>query len=273
MAKKKLIRDTFKIMIKNWKKLSLIIAFDILFVLLLINLRFVLANLNVWFYSHIYQTGAVIRSISSILFIIIILLLLIAIYAFFKYIIMNFVEGMFKKTEFEFYRFFSFLKINFLAFIPIIFIFIIFFIGASYFLKNLMANVGNPLTIVLIFLILMLIALILFIYSYTLLNLFHFIFLKEKKLKKIIKHAFINSFKIRSYKLYWSDIKIIIPALIVLLFIYIFMKFFVLKDFSAYLKYYGLYRIIILSILLLVGYFLVLFNRINFYIFCVKAGD
>ena len=133
--------------------------------------------------------------------------------------------------------------------------------------------ISNILSLLLHLFVIGVIALVLFTYGYTLFNIAHNIFLKEKSLKKIIKQSLINSFKLKYYEIYWSNIKIIFISLIVFLIFYAFMQLFVLTSMTAYLKYGGAYKIGKNIIIILTAYFLLLFNRINFYKVILKSRD
>jgi hypothetical protein len=123
------------------------------------------------------------------------------------------------------------------------------------------------------FLVIGILCLILFIYIYTFINIFHFSFLKEKNFKKLIKRGIINSVRLNSYKIYWNDLKIISIFAIFLLIIHLLIKSFIFNDFSSYIKHYGNYKIFIISIMILFGYYILLLNRINFYLlFSHKRG-
>ena len=272
MKKIGIIKDTVNTMKKNWKKIGLIIVFDILFVLLLINLRFVVVNINGWFFGLFYNLESItgIAAISSL--VITEFLFLVAVYSFFKYLVLGNIQEMFRKTGLKFNRFFSFIKLNWIIVGPIIVIYAVFFILAtSYLSKKISGGISSPSSLLFNFLIIVLLLLISLIYLYTFINLSHSIFLKEKRLKKVLKLAFINSFKFNSYKIYWSNLKVIFICSIILLVFYAFMKLFVLTSTSAYLRYGGIYRTGLIAIIIVTGYFLLLFNRINFYRITIKG--
>ena len=182
--KKISIRDTINIMKKDWKKTGLIIVFDVLFLLLVINLRFVTANINGWFFGFFYRFEQITNIIALSLLVIIESFFLIAIYSFFKYLILSNIQEMFRKTGLKFNRIFSFIKLNWILIGPIIVVYLILFIlTASYLSEKLNAGISNPFSLLFNLLI------ILLIYLCTLINLSHFIFLKEKSLKKISKFS------------------------------------------------------------------------------------
>ncbi|MCH7623981.1 MAG: cyclic nucleotide-binding domain-containing protein, partial [Nitrospinae bacterium] len=97
---------------------------------------------------------------------------------------------------------FSFLKLNWIIFIPITILYIIFSVLLASYLKNMLAGeISNIPFFIFKFLIITLIMVIVFVYLYNLINLVHFTFLKEKNIKRIIKLTFIKSFKINSYRI------------------------------------------------------------------------
>ena len=266
MKRNKPIRDTIQLTKKNWKKLGLILVWDILFILLLVNLRFVSANFNGWVFTQLSGSSQVMDIIAVLSLFTTESLLSIAIYSFFKFLILGNVQGIFKKTELKFNRFFSFIKLNWIIGVPVFFIYLFLYILIMSYLGNTISEgIDNPISLLFNLFIILVTVLITLIYFYTLINIAHHIFLKEKSMKKTLKHTFINSFRIRSYKSYWSNLKIIFISLIILLVFYGFMKMFVLTSVSAYLRYGGIHKMGSTTIIILTGYFLLLFNRINFY--------
>lgn len=264
MQRKRPIRDSIQIMKKNWKQIGLIAIFDILFILLLVNLKVAVSSFNSWFYIWIVQPGPWVSIPSLSIGIIIEVLLLVAVYSFFKYLILGNLYGIFKKKDLNFSRFFSFLKLNWIIWVPFTIVYLAVGMLMLYYINKLM-NMGDPLALIGIFLLIIVIVIILLIYFYTLLNILHSIFLKETNLRKIIKQSFSRSFKLSSYKIYWHNFKVILISSLVLLLFYSFMKLFVLTSMTAYLRYGGIYRWGLNLIMLITGYFLLLFNRINFY--------
>lgn len=266
MKKNKIVMDTAEFIKKGWQKTGLIILFDILFILLLVKLRFVLANINTRLFISLYGSSGAAQIMAFLPLIVIESGLLILIYSFFKYIILGFIQEMFKKQELGFNRLFPFIKLNWAIGIPAILISFLFFISISAYMSGIVAKgVSNPVLLILNLVVISVIVLVLLVYLYSLLNLSHNIFLREKKLKKVLKEALAGSFKFRHYKIYGANIKIILSSLIILLVFYGLMKLFVLTDISAYLRYGGIYKNGLIAIGALTAYFLLLFNRINFY--------
>lgn len=270
MQKSKPIRELIQVIKKNPKEIGLIVVWDILFILLLVNLKFISSNLNGWMFIQSNGLKGIPYIITILSLTIFESLLLIAVYSFFKYLVLDNVIQIFKR-EFKFNRFLSFLNLNWMIFIPILFIYLSFFmLIMSYIGKVIIGGINNPFSVLLNLFAVLIVILLLFVYLYTLINLAHSIFSEEKSLKKTIKQAFINSFRLRSYGIYWSNLKIIFFSLFILLSYYGFMKLFVLTNITAYLKYGGIYKIGLIAITFLAGYFLLLFNRINFYQFILK---
>ena len=251
---------------KNWKKIGLILLFDVLFILLIYNLRFVSANVNGWFFVQFYKINSALRIASILLLAIIEILALVAIYSFFKYLVLVNVNEIFKKTELRLNRFFSFLKLNWIIASPMTILYMVLSIAIlTYLGKKAVSGVSSPSAFLFPLLVIIVIIVVLLIYLYTLLNLAHNIFLKEKSLKKMIKQTFISSFKFDTYRIYWHNIKILLVFSVSLLIFYAFMKLFILTSITDYLKYGGIYRNGLYLIAFIAGYFLLLFNRINFY--------
>lgn len=273
MNKNKPIRSAIKLILNKWKDSLFIVLFDLLFILILIKSKFLLSNLDRLILSLSPKTNIVVWYILYISYMIIILGLFTLIYAFFKYLVISFIYKMFRKAELKFDNLFQFLKLNLFLLTPILFIFIVYIVNLLGFIRNLISRTYDPFTLSFIFLIGFILTLLFFIYIYTLTNLSHFLFLKETRIVKIIKQTFINSFKLRPYKIYWTDFKIILVFLIILLFTHIFIKSFVLNEFSLYLAYYGVYKNVIIIFTFAVGYLIVLINRINFYYICCKTKE
>lgn len=269
MQKNKPIRDTIQLMKKNWKKIGLIVTFDVLFILSLFNLWFASNELNSWLLNISSTLSGTIILIISLLALIINSLVLVVIYSFFKYIVLGNIHEIFKKEEFTFNRFFSFLKLNFIIILPIMLFYTVFFISTMAYLGKKMAEGANNQSFLILLLLglfmIMVAAFAIWVSFYTLLNLAHSMFLKERNLKKILKQSLAKSFKFKAYKIYWSNLKIIAISLGVLAIFYSFMKLFVLSSMTSYLKYGGIYKTGITLIIILAIYSLLLFNRINFY--------
>lgn len=263
MIKKRKIRDITSLMFRNWKTLSLIVAFDVLFILVLSSLRFVQISLdNVLF--PLFAGG--VSSIYSFFYVIFELFLIILVYSFFKYFIVKFIWEGFRKAEFKLKSFFSFLKLNLIIFIPLIIMFALVLDLIIMFFNNWLSKGGiDPFKFVFVILSMGILALILFIFIYTFINIVHFAFLKKQNLRKLLKKGIIDSFRIGSYKMYWNDFKIVFVSAVFLLITHLLVKSFILDDFSSYMEYYGIYKIFIYWTAALIIYFLLLFNRFNFY--------
>lgn len=266
MKKTRIIKDTLNIMKTNWRNLGLIAVFDMMFILLLANLRVAAAGLNRWFFGLPPNIGSITSIIGLTLIVIIEFLSLAVIYSFFKYLILDNIQEMFRKTGLKFNRLFSFIKLNVLIVCPIMVAYTAAFIlTITYFGKKMSEGAINPFSLLLNSLVVMILLLILLIYAYTLVNLSHSAFLKETEMKRALKLALINSLRLDSYKLYWSNLKAIFVYLIILLVYHVSMKLFVLKDTYAYLQYGGIYRTGLIAVTVATGYFLLSFNRISFY--------
>ena len=276
MAEQITIKDSLKIISKNRKQFALIAVFDILFVLLLLALKYVFAGFNRWFINLVYQLGFATK-ISYFVLLLVMIFLFILIYSFFNYMVLDMMDGMFRKirkTAYDFGRFVNFLKVNTAIFLPTAAAFFISAMLAFSYLGDV-AMEGNRLKFLIAFLVSTAVLFMLFIYSYTLLNLSHFIFLSEKTEKKLrgtvkrtAKEAFAKSLKGSSYRVYWADFRILLLFGIFLLVVHMLMKIFVFADMTAYLRYGGYYKTILESLLSIVLYFIVLLNRMSFYFLC-----
>ncbi len=255
------IRDITSLMFKNKGSLLLMITFDVLFVLVLLALRFVQINLdNVLF--PLFTGGA--SEIYSISYVVFELFLVILVYSFFKYFIVKFMQEGFKETKFKLKSFFSFLRLNLIIFIPLVIIVAVILDFIILFFNNWLSKGGiDPFMFVFVILGMAVLALILFIFVYTFINIVHFSFLKEKGIGKILKKGIISSFKWGSYKIYWSNFKIIFAAGIFLLIVHFLVKSFIFDDFQTYVRNVGNYKIFIYWVIGLVLYFLLLFNRFS----------
>lgn len=270
MIKDRTIKETINIMSGERGKIMLMILFDLLFIILIINTRYIAANFNRMVFSMISYVGGSAKII-SLLLLIILLLLFVFIYSFFKYLVVGSIMDLFTKKNKGFNRFFSFFKLNLTVVLPIALILYIYLIIITLYLNKLLTEQPySPLKLISAFLLSMIIGLSLILYSYTLLNLMHSIFIKVKNPKKTLRMAFSKSFKIRTYKLYLKNLKILLVFGVIILIIYLFFKVFIFISFQDYLKYYGYYRYILISVLVIGAYFLILFNRLNFYLMSEK---
>lgn len=265
MIKKRKIRDITSLMFRDWKTLLLIITFDVLFILILSSLRFIQIGLdNVLF--PLFANWSKGSWAYSIFYVTFELFLIILAYSFFKYFIVKFMLEGFRKAEFKLKSFFSFLKLNFIIFIPLIIIVAVVLDLILLFFNNWLSRGGiDPFMFVFVILAMGALALVLFIFAYTLINILHFSFLKEQSLGKLLKKGIIDSFRVESYKMYWNNFKIVFISAVFLLIIHFFVKSVIFDDFSIYVRNVGNYKIFIYSIITLVIYFLLLFNRFNFY--------
>lgn len=271
MAKKMGVIKITRLMFKNWRILLLIITFDILFAVFLTKVRFIQVNLDNTIYPLF--AGTKISSIYSISYIIFELLLTILIYSFFKYFIIKFIEESFRNTELKLKDFFSFFKLNLVIFTPLIIIVAIILNSMIRYLGKIVSQERiDAFQFTSSFLVIGILCSIIFIYIYTFINILHFSFLKEKNLKKLIKRGIINSVRLHPYRIYWNDLKIVSVFAVILLIIHFLVKSFIFNDFSSYIKHYGNYKIFIISIIILIGYYILLLNRLNFYLLYSHKG-
>lgn len=263
---KMLIGDLVNLIKNNWKKVSLIIVFDVLFLLLILNMRFISVNAAEWIFK-IYPGLSDIMKIGSVLLLVIIgSISLIIVYSFFKYLVLGIIQDIFKQEQLRMNRLFSFTKLNLTIGIPTIFIYIIIFVwGTDYLNRWVTSGVKEVVPLFFFLFVISMLVLMFIVYTHTLFNLAHNTFLREKNLKRTLKQSFMGSFSPKYYRIYWGDIKIIMLSLVVLFIFYVFMKLFVLTTIPAYLKYGGIYKTGLFTILVIGGYFLLLFNRIGFY--------
>jgi hypothetical protein len=266
MVKKRKIKDITSLMFRDWKNLLLIIIFDVLFMLVLSSLRFVQISLDNMLFSLLANIGKT-SLVYSIFYVVLELFLVILVYSFFKYFIVKFIFENFKKAEFKLKELLAFLRLNLIIFIPLIVMFaIVLDLILLFFNKWLSIGGIDPFKFVFVILAIGILSLILFILIYTFINILHFSFLKEPKLGKLLKKGVIDSFRVESYKMYWNNLKIVFTAIAFLLIAHFLVKSFIFNDFSSYVRNLGNYKIFIYSIITLVIYFLLLFNRFNFYI-------
>ena len=166
-------------MFRNWKNLLLIITFDVLFVLLISNLRFIQISIdNIFFPLFVNKTAKLMYSITYVIFE---LFLVIFTYSFFKFIVMGFIQKSFKKSEFNLKGFFYFFKLNLIIIMPLIILFVLVLNLIIKYFNNLLSVGGiDPFKFVFIVLAIGILFFVLFIYFYTFINILHFSFLKEQ---------------------------------------------------------------------------------------------
>jgi len=265
MKKENVLRKINGIMFRNWKNLLLIITFDVLFVLLISNLRFIQISIdNIFFPLFVNKTAKLMYSITYVIFE---LFLVIFTYSFFKFIVMGFIQKSFKKSEFNLKGFFYFFKLNLIIIMPLIILFVLVLNLIIKYFNNLLSVGGiDPFKFVFIVLAIGILFFVLFIYFYTFINILHFSFLKEQKIKRLIKSSLLRSWKLNFYGVYWENSKIVFMFAIFMLIIHFFAKSFVFNNFSLYVKNFGTYRAFIYWMISLVAYFLLLLNRFIFYV-------
>lgn len=259
------VKETINILTLNWRKTGLIMMFDALLVSIVSILWFVVRMINVWFIDHPFGSSQIIPSIVFMCLMVLELTLFLTVFSYFQYSVLRIIQEIRRKKAPEFDRFYSFIKLNLAWLVLAGGIFVIYFMTTSPIVIGLEPE-GSMSTIKAlgIALIVVLIGLALVIYLYTLLNIAHRIFLKEKRLLKIIEKGLINSFRPDMYRLYITDVGVLLAFGFTLFILHIFVKIFVLVNIQAYLNYYGYYKILIASLTILVGYSLLLFNRLNF---------
>lgn len=259
------ILDSISLITKNWKTSLMIVLFDLLFILLIFNNWS--ANFNSWIYNLILNSKALIQWLVSVPVLLIEALILVFLYSFLKYCTVHFVQNFFKKKKFSLENYWRFTKINLIAILAIAYVVIIYVLLTTIIFDTVLeGNIYNQSKVMSVLIIGILLGVIFLLYSYTLLNLLHFIFLKEKKLKKVIKEAFSKSIILKTYKLY-------LPNLIVLLIpigLLLVGSVLAIIAWFGYPLYLNSYKPFLMILSFLTFYFILLLNRLNFYLLCEK---
>lgn len=272
MVKNKTIKEISSLMFKDKRTLLLMIVFDVLFVVLLLSLRFVQVSIDNALFPLFSGWGGVVYSTFYVIFEV---FLAILVYSFFKYFIIKFIHESFEKIEFKIKDFVGFLKLNLIIFIPLIIVIAFILDLVIVLLNNWLSQGGiDPFMFVFVALGIGVLALILFIWIYTFINMIQFSFFKGESFWRLLKKGIVNSFRTESYKIYWDNFKIILVFAVFLLIVHLLAKYIIFSDFSSYIKNIGNYKIFIYWMITLVIYFIVLFNRFKFHkqVFDVSKG-
>ena len=246
-----LIKKTLSLIKKNPSQFLYMLLFDFLFVV-------VVYYLSVATRFFTFSDNLIVFGIYFMIFLLIILL----VYSFFKYMILDSLKSVFWKSELNFKDFFSFYKLNLAVFlVPFILIFIGIMVFAS---SNLLQyNLTGMVTVIVLSILLLTVLL----FIYTLVNISHNLFVHAKK-QGIVKDALKKTLNIPLYgKIYSYN----------LLFLIVFFAGwlaanYILKSigFSTYIQYYQVYRIFIWTFGAIILYFIIVFNRVNFYLIINK---
>ncbi len=239
---------TLKIITSNWKTVVKNSIFDIIFILSM-YLLFLVQSLLIPLFQK------------TLIYLLIILefVIVILIYSIFKYLILK----SFQKIKFNKKEFIIFFKLNLIIFAPIITI--VFFIvnfSTIYLINTVQKGGIDPFVFVFSLLGLSILLLIIIIYAYTFVNITHFSFLKQNRISKLIKQ---NLTRTKPLKYYKDNIKIIIIIGLVLLAFHLAVKFLLFNTFAFYIKYYGKYKTFMTLMMIVSGYFLILYNRFKLY--------
>ena len=116
-------------------------------------------------------------------------------------------------------------------------------------------------------------ALIVIVIIYNFINIVHFAFFKEQHIGRLLKKGVTNSFRIKSYGMYWNNLKVILISGVLLLIVHLLVKSFIFNDFSYYVKNVGRYKMFIYGMITLILYFILLFNRLNFCIGMLNVSE
>ena len=249
---------------QNWKTTLRILGLDILFLVIFFGIRAFLQNIYPNIFNVFLDSSNIIQILGPYVLLIGEILLFLIVYSLFKYTVMILVENYFHKIKFSMKNFSRFFKVNlFVLSIASIIIYLVVLLTSNYLNNLIIEGTQNPIIPVLIIMLLVLIWLIILFYFYTIVNLHHF---AQNKLGflAVVKRAFIDSFSIKTYKLYLEDLKIIYGYIAVMgggIILYILLGFSASSD---------LFRTVILFLSLSVLYFLHSINRINFYLNSVK---
>ncbi len=245
--KKSLLGKTLSLIRKNPGPFLYMLLFDFL-------LAGIIYSLSVATKFFPIQDSLVVFGILFLIF----LLIIILVYSFFKYLVLDSLKSVFRKGELNFKDFFSFYKLNLAVFlVP----FILIFIGILAFASSNLLQYDLTGMVLVVVLLILLIPVLLFIY--TLVNMSHTLFVQAKK-EKIVKNALKKSLNIPLYgKIYSYNLFFLIIYLVIWLAANYFLRS---SGFSTYLQYYSGYRIFIWILTTVVVYFIVVFNRVNFYL-------
>lgn len=242
-----------KLIKKSPKNIFHIILFDILFIAVLgIFTRLV----EFFFLESPLETSAVTITIYLILTLLY-YLALVFVCSFFKYLILNSIKSLFKKTELSFVNLKKFYLLNLLIFIVFFMAFLIlnsvFLLGAKQeYAPYIFLIVNLPLILI----------------TYIFMNISHTLFSESEKpiIKEITKKTFDAITKIKSYiGIFLTNIIAIIIYFTLFYFIGLILKNTLFKGYLASVKYYNIYTIIFSVITTAFFYFIIFFNRIYFY--------
>jgi len=237
----------------NPKNIFHIILFDILF---LAAMGIFTKLVEFFFLKTPLETSAVTITIYLVL-ILLYYLALVFIWTFFKYLVLNSIKSLFKKTKLSFVNIKKFFLLNLL-------IFIVFFI--AFFILNTTFLIGAKQEYApYIFLI---INLPLILLTYIFMNISHTLFSGSEKpiIKGITKKTFNAMSKVKNYiAIFFMNVIAIMIYFVIFYFVGLILKNTLFKGYLASVQYYNIYTIIFSVITTAFFYFIIFFNRIYFY--------
>ncbi len=183
--------------------------------------------------------------------------ILILIYSFFKYIVLDSITSLFKKTSLNFGRLKKFSMLNLSIFVVFFITFLVlngvFLMGAKEgYTPYIFLAINTPL----------------FLLTYIIINISHTLFSEYEKsgIKETIKKTFSIIAKVRSYiGIFLMDAAVIFIYFVVFYLIGVMLKATALQDYAAQVKYSNIYTLIFAILTSIFFYLVIVFNRIYFY--------
>lgn len=261
------LKELLQIIKKDIKTIGLIALFDILFVLLFLNMRFLYTKVNAALFVKFYMWNSFFSISSLIITILIESIVVISAYSFFKYLVLNNITSIFSKKEKGFSNLFSFIKLNWIIGIPVVFLYFIIFIFTGFYFNSIITQGSVTPSIIMPKLLLFTVFLLaLFIYIYNVLSISQLNFIKTKNIWVSIKHSLKLSLRIKNYSLFLNSLIIILIAIGLVIIYNIILKNFLLGNIYSIIKYKNFNNIAIWVFISLVTYIVLIFNRIEFYV-------
>lgn len=250
--KEPLFAKSFRLAKSNPSKAGLMVLFDAMFLASFFGLQMLFKNFSQSISVFTVPASAFVFIIFTLVYYLIVLF----VYSFFKYSLLDFIKSLFEKAEFSFKRLGQFYSLN----IIIAGIFFAAMILANFLLASIKLQY-RP--FVFIFL-----ATPYLLFLYVIINTSHSLFYQGSSIKDAIKRSFSATFA--KIKIYRETILVIITYALVLWLLFLgsgyLIRLLASKNYSLYLSSYAHLKQASVIFFDLVFYFIILINRISFYI-------
>tara|TARA_Y100000310_G_scaffold58837_1_gene54164 strand:- start:875 stop:1678 length:804 start_codon:yes stop_codon:yes gene_type:complete len=250
---------------KEYQLFSFMLLFDVLFILLVVNIRILALGFIEIISPLLAYTPPGVQYFFSVIIFLIVMYIFILIHIVFKYLVVGKSFEILHKEKKENLK--QFIKLNLMIYTPIL-VLLVFLIVINPTIYSWLSiqNLGRlfiPATILLIVFVIGI------LYLYTLINFIQVKAFNFDSIKTIIKRAFKKTTSAKVYGFYWFDIKVIIGYVIFFIIVTLIARSYLFTTTNAYVNYMGPYKSFISFTSYLIGYIILLYNRLSF----VKNGS